>query len=145
MYVVFGVALVCAIGWLVVHAYRRRRGGQIKQSMLQLELAGDLLLAGSLVFAAGMLVHDYSSLEGPAAAHRSCIALAFKQGYPTRESAVPFLDDCMRSDGPGWVATADGSGCSSGWENHYKTECWVSMQAKVGDPRAPHLSALFPD
>ncbi len=144
MYVVFGVALVCAIGWFVVHAYRRRRGGQIKQSMLQLELAGDLLLAGSLVFATGMLVHDYSSLEGPAAAHRSCVALAFKQGFPTRESAVPFLDDCMRNDGTGWVASA-GVWLQPGWENHYKTECWVSMQAKVDDPRAPHLSTLFPD
>lgn len=144
MYMVFGITLVWAIGWFVVHAYRRRWGGQTKQSMLQLELAGDLVLVGALVLAAGMLVHDYSSPGEPAAAHRSCIALAFKQGFPTRESAVPFLDDCMRNDGTGWVATADGPGCS-GWKDHYKTECWVSMQPKVGHAQAPHYSSLLPD
>ncbi len=102
------------------------------------DLAGNLLLAGSLVFALGMLVHDFARPAEAAAAHRSCIALAFKQGYETRAASVPFLDECMAAVGAGWEFAADETllgACGLGTESRYDSRCWLPAQ------RARHDSA----
>ena len=147
MYVLFGVALVWGIVWFYLHNYwRRGRDVQIWQSMLKFELVGDLLLFGCLVFASGMLVHDFAQREEPGASHRSCVALAFKEGYETRASAVPFLEECMRGFGSGWEIAADETlhpGCSRGTDSHYNKDCWLPLHKEVRSALVPHDSAIL--
>lgn len=112
----------------------------------KLDLAGNLLLVGSLVFALGMLVHDFAQSEEPGAAHRSCIALAFKQGYESRAAAVPFLEECMGTIGAGWEFAADQTlhpACDLGADSHYDSRCWLPMQRAQQEPSAAQHSAML--
>ena len=110
------------------------------------DLAGNLLLVGSLVFALGMLVHDFAQSEEPGAAHRSCIALAFKQGYESRAAAVPFLEECMGTIGAGWEFAADQTlhpACDLGADSHYDSRCWLPMKRAQQAPSAAEHSAML--
>ena len=102
---------------------------------------------GSLVFALGMLVHDFAQSEEPGAAHRSCIALAFKQGYESRAAAVPFLEECMGTIGAGWEFAADQTlhpACDLGADSHYDSRCWLPMQrAQQAPSAAPSTAGCF--